>query len=64
MAEEKKSNNFTIIVAACAAISITLVLVLKADETKHLAMKGTGTTLEGNAAALHEAKRFKNDIME
>ena len=59
MAEEKKSN-FLVIVAAFAAVSITLVLVLKADETKHLAIKGGGTTLEGNAAALHEAKRYKN----
>ena len=61
---EKKNNNFTIIVAAMAAVSITLVLVLKADEVKHLEMKGAGTTLEGNAAALHEAKRFKNESYE
>ena len=64
MAEKEGKNNFTIIVAACAVISIALVLVLKADEVKHLEMKGAGTTLEGNASALHEAKRFKNDIME
>ena len=61
---EKKNNNFMIIVAAMAAISITLVLTLKADEVKHLEMKGSGTTLEGNAAALHEAKRFKNVAVE
>ena len=61
---EKKNNNFTIIIAATAAISIALVLSLKADEVKHLEMKGTGTTLEGNAAALHEAKRYKNEMME
>jgi len=64
MAEKKEKSNLTIIIAAMAAISITLVLVLKADETKHLAMKGGGTTLEGNAAALHEAKRFKNVAVE
>jgi len=63
MAEEKKSN-FMVIVAACAAVSITLVLVLKADETKHLEMKGSGTTLEGNASALHEARRYKNVAVE
>jgi hypothetical protein len=63
MAEEKKSN-FTLIVGACAVLSIALVLMLKADEVKHLELKGTGTTLEGNAAALHEAKRFKNERME
>ena len=61
---EKKNNNFTIILASCAAISIALVLVLKADEVKHLEMKGAGTTLEGNAAALHEAKRFSNIAVE
>ena len=61
---EKKNNNFMIIVGAMAAVSITLVLVLKADEVKHLEMKGAGTTLEGNAAALHKAKRFKNEMME
>ena len=63
MAEEKKSN-FMIIVAAMAAVSITLVLVLKADEVKHLELKGGGTTLEGNASALHDAKRFKNEAYE
>jgi hypothetical protein len=61
---DKEKSNLPIIIGAMAAISITLVLVLKADETKHLAMKGTGTTLEGNAAALHEAKRFKNVAVE
>ena len=64
MAEEKKSNNFTLIVGACAAVSIALVLVLKADEVKHLELKGSGTTLEGNASALHEAKRYKNTMTE
>ena len=60
MAEKEGKSNFLVIVAAFAAVSITLVLVLKADETKHLEMKGGGTTLEGNASALHEAKRYKN----
>ena len=64
MAEKEGKNNFMVIVAAFAAISITLVLVLKADETKHLEMKGGGTTLEGNASALHDAKRYKNDFYE
>ena len=64
MAEEKKSNNLTIIIAVMAALSIALVLTLKADEVKHLEMKGAGTTLEGNAAALHDVKRFKNVAVE
>ena len=64
MAEKKGNNNFLYIVAAFAAISITLVLALKADEVKHLEMKGSGTTLEGNASALHEAKRYKNVAVE
>ena len=64
MADKKEKNNLPIIIAAFAAVSITLVLALKADETEHLAMKGGGTTLEGNAAALHEAKRFKNVAVE
>ena len=58
---DKQKNNLPLIIGAFAAVSITLVLVLKADEVKHLEMKGAGTTLEGNASALHEAKRFKND---
>jgi len=60
MAEQEKSN-FYVILGICAALSITLVLMLKADETKHLELKGASTTLESNAAALHEVKRFKND---
>ena len=64
MAEEKENNNFMVIVAVMAVLSITLVLALKADETKHLEMKGGNTTLEGNAKALHEAKRFENNFYE
>ena len=60
MAEKAEKSNFMVIVAVVAVLSISLVLMLKADETKHLEMKGAGTTLEGNAAALHEVKRFKN----
>ena len=61
---EAKRNNLAIIIGIMAALSITLVLVLKADETKHLALKGENTTLESNAAALHEAKRYKNVAVE
>lgn len=61
---EKEKSNFTVIVAVMAVLSITLVLLLKADETKHLALKGAGTTLEGNAAVLHEAKRYDNNFTE
>lgn len=59
MAEQQK-NNLPMIIGIMAALSITLVLVLKADETQHLALKGENTTLESNAAALHEVKRYKN----
>ncbi len=64
MAEEKQNNNFMIIVAVCAVLSIALVLALKADETKHLELKGSSTTLESNAKALHDAKRFENNFYE
>ena len=64
MAEEKQNKNFIIIVGACAVISIALVLALKSDETKHLELKGSNTTLESNAKALHDAKRFENNFYE
>ncbi|MCK5192054.1 MAG: hypothetical protein KAI44_00435 [Methylococcales bacterium] len=64
MAEEKKSNTLTIVIAVMAALSIALVLTLKADEVKHLELKGANTTLESNAAALHDVKRFKNVAVE
>jgi len=64
MAEQEEKSNFTTIVAVMAILSITLVLVLKDRETEHLALAGASTTLEGNASALHEAKRFKNSYTE
>ncbi|MCK5662945.1 MAG: hypothetical protein KAI17_05635 [Thiotrichaceae bacterium] len=62
MAEQEEKSYFMIIVAVCAVLSITLVLALKADEVKHLEMKGANTTLEGNATALHNAKRYENNF--
>ncbi|MFW5443466.1 MAG: hypothetical protein ACKE51_04055 [Methylococcaceae bacterium] len=64
MAEKAEKSNFALILGVAAALSITLVLMLKADEVKHLELKGASTTLESNAAALHEVKRFKNDFTE
>jgi hypothetical protein len=64
MAEEKEEkSNFVVVFATLSIIAIIGVLLLKADETKHLVNPGAGTTLEGNAAALHDAKRFSNDNM-
>ncbi|MCK5122376.1 MAG: hypothetical protein GQ532_20360 [Methylomarinum sp.] len=60
MAEQEEKSYFMVIVAVCAVLSIVLVLTLKADEVKHLEMKGSNTTLEGNAQALHSAKRYNN----
>ncbi|MCK5829073.1 MAG: hypothetical protein KAH20_02100 [Methylococcales bacterium] len=62
MAEEKEEkSNFLVVFATVSIAAIILVLVLKGRETEHLTNPGAGTTLEGNASALHEAKRFKND---
>ncbi len=62
MAEQEEKSNFTKIVVVMAVISITLVLVLKADETKHLELAGASTTLESNAQALQSVKRFENNF--
>lgn len=63
MAEEKKNNSFIITFATVSIIAIVLVLVLKGRETEHLTNPGAGTTLEGNAEALHGAKRFQNNSL-
>ncbi len=63
MAEEKKSN-YGLIVGGVLVASVVGVLVLKADEVKHLELKGAGTTLEGNAQALSSAKKFENNFTE
>ncbi len=62
MAEQEEKSNFMTIVIGVAVASIVLVLLLKSRETDHLELAGASTTLEGNASALHEAKRFKNDF--
>ncbi len=64
MAEQEEKSNFTKIIVVMAILSITLVLALKADETKHLEMAGASTTLEGNAAALQAVKRYDNNFYE
>ncbi len=65
MAEEKEEkSNFVVVFATMTILAVVGVLLLKADETKHLVNPGAGTTLEGNAEALHSAKRFSNDNMD
>lgn len=65
MAEEKaEKSNFVVILVSMSIIAIVGVLLLKADETKHLVNPGAGTTLEGNAEALSGARRFSNDNMD
>lgn len=62
MAEEKEEKSNVLVVFATVSIAaIILVLVLKGRETEHLTLPGAGSTLEGNASELHNAKRFKND---
>lgn len=62
MAEDKEEkSNFLVVFATISIIAIVLVLVLKGRETEHLTNPGAGTTLDGNASALHDAKRFSND---
>jgi len=62
MAEEEEKSNSTKILIIMTIIAVTLVLVLKADETKHLELAGAGTTLEGNASALQAVKRYDNNF--
>lgn len=64
MAEKEEKSNFVTIVAVCAVLSITLVLVLKDRETDHLELAGSSTTLEGNAEALHNVVRYENNFTE
>ena len=61
---EKEKSNFITIVAVMAVLSSALVMMLKADEVKHLEMKGANTTLESNAAALSSVKRYDNNFTE
>ena len=62
MAEKEENNNFVKIFAGVSIAAIILVLVLKDRETDHLSLAGAGSTLEGNASALSEAKRFENNF--
>jgi len=62
MAEEKDSGNSTKVLIVMTIIAVTLVLVLKSDETKHLTLAGAGTTIEGNAEALQAVKRYDNNF--
>jgi len=62
MAEEKDSGNSTKVLIVMTIIAVTLVLVLKSDETKHLTLAGAGTTIEGNASALQAVKRYDNNF--
>ncbi len=62
MAEQKEEkSNFYLILGGCAIAAITLVLVLKGVETKHLET-GPSASLEESASALKEAKRFDNNF--
>jgi hypothetical protein len=64
MAEKKERNNLGLIVGGFLVASVIGVLVLKADEVKHLEMAGAGTTLQGNADALSSAKKFENNFTD
>jgi len=64
MAEQEEKSNSTKVLVVMSIIAITLVLVLKSDETKHLTLAGAGTTLEGNASALQAVKRYDNNFYE
>lgn len=64
MAEKEEQSNFVKIFAGVSIAAIVLVLVLKDRETDHLELAGAGSTLEGNASALHEAKRFENNFVD
>lgn len=62
MAAEKK-DNFALIVGVAAALSITLVLVLKGRETEHLEMEAA-TTVEQDAAKFEGIRDFNNVMVE
>ncbi len=62
MADVEEKSNFTKILIVMTIISVTLVLVLKDRETDHLTLAGASTTLESNAQALQEVKRFDNNF--
>ncbi len=62
MADVEEKSNFTKILIVMTIISVTLVLVLKDRETDHLTLAGASTTLESNAEALQNVKRFDNNF--
>ncbi len=62
MADVEEKSNFTKILIVMTIISVTLVLVLKDRETDHLTLAGASTTLESNAQALQEVKRYDNNF--
>lgn len=62
MAEEK--SNYTMIVAGCSILVISLILVLKDRETEHWNQAGASTTLESNAVALSGVTRYRNILVE
>lgn len=64
MAEAKEKDNFWLWIGGLIVVTVVLVMMLKADETKHLATPGATVTDAQAAAALEKTKRLKNVMVE
>ena len=61
MAEQEKDNTWTVVIGV-TVIAIAGVLMLKKDETKHLAYSGD-TNIAQEAQVLAKHKDFNNDVL-
>ena len=64
MAEPEEKSNFLVVFASFSLAAIILVVILKGRETEHLTLPGEASTLESNAQALHDVKRYDNNFTE
>jgi NADH:ubiquinone oxidoreductase subunit 6 (subunit J) len=64
MAEAEKKDNFWMYIGAIIVVTLVLVMMLKQDETKHLATPGASVTDSQAAAALEKTKKLKNVMVE
>ncbi|MCX7087225.1 MAG: hypothetical protein NTV00_04130 [Methylococcales bacterium] len=64
MAEAKEKDTFWLWIGGLIVGTVILVMMLKADEVKHLATPGAEVTDAQAAAALEKTKRLRNVMVE
>lgn len=58
MAEEKEKDNFMLYVGGIVLVTVVLVMMLKADETKHLKGSGELTKEQVTKKNTHPGNKF------